>query len=131
VKGIYMNRSNDARFLVPILSGLEKQDILNYLPRLIQLQSKMVKTVMEKLLNFKSSISPSELMVGLHLIDTKVVPMKKVMEAIQFCFDMKTVFKQEVLAIVLQQLVAHTPVPPLFMRTVITTFSSFSLFLSK
>lgn len=38
--------------------------------------------------------------------------------AIRFCFDEKTIYTQEVLAIVLQQLMEINPLPTLFMRTV-------------
>ena len=39
-------------------------------------------------------------------------------KATNLCFGEKAVYTQEVLAVVLQQLLDHTPVPTLFMRTV-------------
>ena len=40
--------------------------------------------------------------------------------AINMCFAEKAVYTQEVLAVVLQQLLDHSPVPVLFMRTVMS-----------
>ena len=38
--------------------------------------------------------------------------------ATNLCFAEKTIYTQEVLAVVLQQLLEQTPIPTLFMRTV-------------
>jgi len=54
-------------------------------------------------------------------MDTKVVSIKRIIEAIQLCFEEKAVVRQDVLAKALQQLVDTTPIPPLFLRTVIQT----------
>ena len=40
--------------------------------------------------------------------------------ATNICFSEKGVYTQEVLAVVLQQLLDHSPLPVLFMRTVIS-----------
>ena len=40
--------------------------------------------------------------------------------AINMCFAEKAIYTQEVLAVVLQQLLDHSPVPVLFMRTVMS-----------
>jgi symplekin len=49
----------------------------------------------------------------------------QITEATQFCLDLRNIFKQEVLAVVLQQLVDVVPLPALFMRTVIHTANKF------
>uniref|UniRef100_A0A6B2KZG1 Symplekin C-terminal domain-containing protein n=2 Tax=Arcella intermedia TaxID=1963864 RepID=A0A6B2KZG1_9EUKA len=118
VKEVYENRTQDPRFLIPIIPGLTKSELLNHLPKLIDLSSNSVKTVINRILLTKSSLSPSELLIALHLMDTKSVPLKKAREAIQLCFEQKTVTRQEVLAKALQQLVDTNPVPPLFLWTV-------------
>ena len=40
------------------------------------------------------------------------------LSATNLCFAEKTIYTQEVLAVVLQQLLEQTPIPTLFMRTV-------------
>ncbi|KXJ19127.1 symplekin [Exaiptasia diaphana] len=140
VKDLYHKRVADVRFLIPVLTGLEKQEIIAVLPKLIKQSPSVVKEVFNRLLGCfhsegkvsgTSPLSPSELLVALHMIE----PSKKantleskgdirsVMKAIRFCFDEKTIYTQEVLAIVLQQLMEINPLPTLFMRTVIQSLS--------
>ena len=71
----------DARLLVPILSGLEKDEILSTLPKLVSLQSNLLKNAILKLLN-TPSISPSELLIAFHVIDTNIDKslLKKIIE---------------------------------------------------
>ncbi|KAK3753618.1 hypothetical protein QZH41_004195 [Actinostola sp. cb2023] len=145
VKDLYHKRVSDVRFLIPVLTGLEKQEIITVLPKLIKQSPSVVKEVFNRLLGCfhsegkvsgTSPLSPSELLVALHMIE----PSKKantseskgdirsVMKAIRFCFDEKTIYTQEVLAIVLQQLMEINPLPTLFMRTM-TKPQSFSVLL--
>lgn len=49
--------------------------------------------------------------------------MKSVMKASSLCFAEKTIYTQEVLAVVLHQLMELNPLPTLFMRTVIQSLS--------
>lgn len=62
---------DDARFLIPVISGLSPQDAIAFLPRLIVLPTALVKTqVFQKLLHVKPSpLTPTELMVQLHILD--------------------------------------------------------------
>ncbi|EDO46859.1 predicted protein, partial [Nematostella vectensis] len=130
VKDLYHKRVSDVRFLIPVLTGLEKQEIIAVLPKLIKQSPSVVKEVFNRLLGcFHSSkvsgtspLSPSELLVALHSIEGKS-DMKAVMKAISLCFAEKAIYTQEVLAIVLQQLMEINPLPTLFMRTVIQSLS--------
>ncbi|KAJ3156680.1 hypothetical protein HDU86_003904 [Geranomyces michiganensis] len=72
-----------------------------------------------------SPLAPSELLVTLHHME-EVVGLKRAVEAINVCFSMQEVFKQEVLAVVLQQLVDQPKLPTLFMRTVIQSVNQHS-----
>jgi len=45
VKKLYENQIVEVRFLVPIISGLDKKYILNVLPHLIKLNPNVVKEV--------------------------------------------------------------------------------------
>lgn len=132
--------TKDARFLIPVATGLDKAELLQHVPRLLVLSSSAVKSLIHKLVNAKPTpLTPAELLITLHLTDSTQVPLKRVIEgtvtsgsgvpyprltnvcaAIQYCFEQKAVLKQEVLAVVFQQLMDVTPIPPLFMRSVRT-----------
>eukprot|EP01087_Luapelamoeba_hula_P018508 TRINITY_DN596_c0_g2_i1.p1 TRINITY_DN596_c0_g2~~TRINITY_DN596_c0_g2_i1.p1 ORF type:complete len:1409 (+),score=269.69 TRINITY_DN596_c0_g2_i1:4-4230(+) len=118
----------DARFLIPILSGLDKDDTLNLLGTLVALPANQMKVAFHKLLNNKpTSVTPEELLVALHTLDSKekAYDLRKVIAAINFCFSQRTVYKQPIMAVVLQQLADVSPIPPLFMRTVIQAVGAF------
>ena len=83
-----------------------------------------------------SPVTPSELLIALHNIECKgddslmksvirgkilillLLLLLHFVSATNLCFQEKGVYTQEVLAVVLQQLVDHTPIPMLLMRTV-------------
>ncbi|KAJ7374359.1 hypothetical protein OS493_007448 [Desmophyllum pertusum] len=131
VKELYHKRVSDVRFLIPVLTGLKKQEIIAVLPKLIKQSPSVVKEVFNRLLgcfhsdskvSATSPLSPSELLVALHQIEAKS-DMKSVMKASSLCFAEKTIYTQEVLAVVLHQLMEINPLPTLFMRTVIQSLS--------
>lgn len=45
VKDLYESRVPDVRFLIPVLTGLSKNEIFNALPHLIKLNPNVVKEV--------------------------------------------------------------------------------------
>jgi len=127
VKELYHKRVSDVRFLIPVLNGLAKIEIIEVLPKLIAQSPNVVKEVFNRLLgSFQSEspaqleppLSPAELLVALHTIESKS-DVKAVMKAINICFGEKQIYTQEVLAVVIQQLLDIVPLPTLFMRTVI------------
>jgi len=126
VKELYQKRVSDVRFLIPVLNGLDKQHVISVLPKLISQSPNVVKEVFNRLLGsfqpesstIASPLTPSELLIALHGIESKS-DMKAVMKAINLCFGEKKIYTQEVLAVVLQQLMDQSPLPTLFMRTVI------------
>jgi len=127
VKDLYNKRVSDVRFLIPVLNGLTKAEIVDVLPKLISQTPNVVKEVFNRLLgSFQSEstvainppLSPSELLVSLHTIEAKS-DVKAIMKAINICFGEKEIYTQEVLAVVIQQLMDVVPLPTLFMRTVI------------
>ncbi|KAJ8916157.1 hypothetical protein NQ315_016296 [Exocentrus adspersus] len=127
VRDLYNSRVSDVRFLIPVLNGLSKQEIISALPKLIKLNPVVVKEVFNRLLGFHgdSPITPTDLLVSLHLIDANKADLKTVMKATSVCLQEKQVFTQEVLAVVLQQLMDRTPLPTLLMRTVIQGLTSY------
>ncbi|KAL5463371.1 hypothetical protein EMCRGX_G032264, partial [Ephydatia muelleri] len=128
-------RSGDVRLLIPILHGLQKQEVIEALPKFIHLSPNLVKGVFDRLLvSYKgdqghsiSPVTPSELMIALHTLDfpSDESLMKAVIKATNLCFGEKAVYTQEVLAVVLQQLLDHTPIPTLFMRTVLQSLQAY------
>ncbi|KAF9933806.1 hypothetical protein FBU30_004404 [Linnemannia zychae] len=171
----------NARFLIPIISGLNKEEVLASLPRIVSLlkgterERRTVTDVFLKLLSGSSAVtttvsgtlnngssstsgsgigqsgsnitqnissgglvrrdsnagsvpqsqqirgpvlSPSELLIQLHLMED-VVGWKTACEAMDICFHHPEIYKSEIIAVVLQQLLDMPNIPSLFMRTVI------------
>jgi len=124
VRDLYAKRVADVRFLIPVLNGLTRQEVAAALPKLIKLNPVVVKEVFHRLLGTGSSaaggaMTPADLMIALHNIDTAKCDMKTVIKATGLCFQEKAVFTMEVLTIVLQQLMEQVDIPLLLMRTVI------------
>ncbi|XP_077537132.1 symplekin scaffold protein isoform X2 [Haemaphysalis longicornis] len=131
VRDLYHKRVSDVRFLIPVLNGLSKKEVIAALPKLIKLNPIVVKEVFNRLLgshvestaNFTSPVSPAELLVALHNIDPSKCDVKTVIKATSLCFAERHVYTQEVLAVVMQQLMEQSPLPTLLMRTVIQSLS--------
>lgn len=127
VRDLYHTRISDIRFLIPVLNGLKKQEIIAALPKLIKLNPVVVREVFNRLLGLHgdSPITASELLVALHLIDQNKVDLKTIIKATSMCLQEKQVYTQEVLAVVLQQLMEQPTIPTLLMRTVIQALGSY------
>ncbi|CAF1109993.1 unnamed protein product [Adineta ricciae] len=131
VRDLYQKRVSDVRFLIPVLTGLEKREIISALPKLIKQSPPVVKEVFNRLLGLNASpeaphtspILPFELLVALHQISPEECELKTVMNATTLCFNERTIYTHNVLAIVIQQLVDINPIPVLFMRTVLQALS--------
>lgn len=130
VKNLHTNKLKDVRILIPILHGLTRQEIINILPKLIKLNPMVVREVFNRLLclgtefaQTKVNITPAEILVALHNIDINDCDVKCIVKAISYCLMEKTVYTEEVLMSVLQQLVEITPTPTLLMRTVIQSLT--------
>ncbi|EPS57391.1 hypothetical protein M569_17427, partial [Genlisea aurea] len=72
-------------------------------------------------------LTPAEALISIHGIDPDRdgIPLKKVTDACNACFEHRHVFSQQVLAKVLNQLVEQIPLPLLFMRTVMQAVGAF------
>ncbi|RDX88032.1 Symplekin, partial [Mucuna pruriens] len=99
VKRLYETKFRDVTILVPLLSSLSKQEVLPIFPRLVDLP-------LEK---FQRALA--------HIL--------QITDACSACFEQRTVFTQQVLAKALNQMVDQTPLPLLFMRTVIQAIDAF------
>ena len=125
-RDLYKRRMSDVRLLIPVLTGLTKQEIMAALPDLIQLSPGVVKEVFSRLMGtstLKGPFSAADLMVALHLIDVnkkdKETMVPAVKKAIDQCFKERRTYTQEVLSIVLQQLLEEVQIPFFMMRTII------------
>ncbi|KAG1746647.1 Symplekin tight junction protein C terminal-domain-containing protein [Suillus paluster] len=147
VKGLISDRDLDARFLIPIIAEMDKPDILKYLPRIVSILNgqqepkNLVRsvfssvvttppqtfgTVSSNLPRVRQSelLTPAELMVLLHEAE-KEIGLKSAIEAIGVCFSMTDVFRSEILAVVMQQIVDEPVLPVLFLRTVIQAVTTY------
>ncbi|XP_059481472.1 symplekin [Neocloeon triangulifer] len=130
VRDLYHSRVSDVRFLIPVLNGLTKKEVIGALPKLISLNPVVVKEVFNRLLgthsegsSYTSPLTPAELLIALHNIDTTKADMKTIMKATSLCFAEQQAYTQEVLAVVMQSLMEQSPLPTLFMRTVIQSLA--------
>ena len=130
VKELYNNKIKDVRVLIPILSGLSRQEILNALPKLIKLNQVVVKEIFNRLLsigtefaNQTMATTPTDILVALHNIDINECDLKCIVKATSLCLAEKEVFTQDVLIGALQQLVEIVPIPTLLMRTIIQSLT--------
>ncbi|KAL6578440.1 hypothetical protein OROMI_010768 [Orobanche minor] len=131
VKHLYETRLKDAAILIPILSAFSKDEVLPIFSRLVQLPLQKFQLALAHILQGSAhtgpALTPAEVLVAIHDITTEKggVPLKKVTDACSACFEQRTVFTQQVLAKALNNMVDLTPVPMLFMRTVIQAIDAF------
>ncbi|OWF40642.1 symplekin-like [Mizuhopecten yessoensis] len=131
VRDLYHKRVPDVRFLIPVLTGLHKREVILALPKLIKLNPVVVKEVFNRLLgghgetSFSSPLTPAELLISLHNIDPNKCDMKTIIKATNLCFSEKNVYTQEALAVVMKSLMEQAPLPTLFMRTVLQSLSMY------
>ncbi|CAO1637075.1 unnamed protein product [Parajaminaea phylloscopi] len=148
VKGLALERDVDAHFLIPILPNLNKAEILKLLPKAVTILNSKSPDDRELLKGLFASIvtrppqgfgsvstnlprvrdsemlTPVELMGLLHSAEMEI-GLKATVDAIRICFSMTDVFRSEVLAAALNQLVEEPELPVLFMRTAIMAVSTY------
>lgn len=131
VKRLYETKLKDAGVLIPILSSLTKDEVLPIFPKLVDLPLEKFQAALARILQGSAhtgpSLTPAEVLIAIHGIDPERdgIQLKKITDACSTCFEQRAVFTQQVLAKVLNQLVEQTPLPLLFMRTVIQAIGAF------
>ncbi|KAG6409207.1 hypothetical protein SASPL_132241 [Salvia splendens] len=144
----------DASILIPILSAFSRDEVLPIFPQLVQLPLPKFQMALAHILQGSAhtgpALTPVEVLVAIHDISPErdCLPLKKVhliiklltqilnasvfrlkvshiMDTCSACFEQRTVFTQQVLAKALNQMVDRTPLPLLFMRTVIQAIDAF------
>uniref|UniRef100_A0A8C1XHT3 Symplekin n=1 Tax=Cyprinus carpio TaxID=7962 RepID=A0A8C1XHT3_CYPCA len=116
VRDLYHKRVPDVRFLIPVINGLEKNEVIQALPKLIKLNPIVVKEVFNRLLGTQHSNT---------CLFSSNMEKDKITCATNLCFGEKNVYTSEVLAVVMQQLMEQTPLPILLMRTVIQSLTMY------
>ncbi|KAI9323853.1 Symplekin tight junction protein C terminal-domain-containing protein [Dichotomocladium elegans] len=132
VKQVYQERNLDAKFLIPLVSGLSKEDLRQSLPRIVELlnntdsQRKVVKKVFSRIVSSSATVAapmnPTELLLALHEMG-EGVPLPKAVEAISICFTMPDTFEVKFISNALRHLVDQPKIPILLMVTMIRTVS--------
>ncbi|KDO81333.1 hypothetical protein CISIN_1g0018001mg, partial [Citrus sinensis] len=121
----------DATILIPMLSSLTKNEVLPIFPRLVDLPLEKFQMALAHILQGSAhtgpALTPVEVLVAIHDIvpEREGLALKKITDACSACFEQRTVFTQQVLAKALNQMVDQTPLPLLFMRTVIQAIDAF------
>lgn len=131
IKRLYDTKMKDAQILLPVLSFLPKPEVLLIFPHLVNLPLDKFQAALARVLQGSSQsgpvLTPAEVLIAIHGIDPDRdrIPLKKVTDACNACFEQGQIFTQQVLAKVLNQLVEQIPLPLLFMRTVLQTIGAF------
>jgi hypothetical protein len=82
-------------FVVPLLPSLTPPHLLPALHALLRLPANEIREALAVLLHAEPPVAPPrQLLVELHVIDTAIVPLKAVMDAIQACLNERAVFTQ-------------------------------------
>jgi len=116
--------TQNPRLLVPVFDLLDRKNLLDFLPAVVQLEEEQVRDAFQQLVRSKSPpLSTSELLTELHHLNKpneNIVPIKCSMQALNIMFNMREQYDAKVYGIVIQSLVEDQgTLPTLFMRTVI------------
>lgn len=131
IRKLHDSKIKDAEILIPILPFLPRDEILLLFPHLVNLPLDKFQIALARTLQGSSHsgtmLSPAEVLIAIHGIDPDRdgIPLKKVTDACNACFEQRQIFTQQVLAKVLNQLVEQIPLPLLFMRTVLQAIGAF------
>ncbi|BFG36416.1 hypothetical protein CerSpe_226900 [Prunus speciosa] len=131
VRKLYDSKLKDVEILIPILPFLPKDEVMLIFPQLVNLQLDKFQAALARTLQGSSNsgplLAPAEILIAIHGIDPDRdgIPLKKVTDACNACFEQRQIFTQQVLAKVLNQLVEQIPLPLLFMRTVLQAIGAF------
>ncbi|GAM25398.1 hypothetical protein SAMD00019534_085730 [Acytostelium subglobosum LB1] len=121
VRALYNSTSN-IKYLLPVVHGLEKDEVIRLLPTFVVQPKEDVAKFVEMMSLPLAPLSPSELLVQLHLITTNT---KQVIDTINLCVENTSVFKQETMAVTIQQLLGQHTLPANIMRTMIQSLTTY------
>ncbi|KAL4606232.1 hypothetical protein ACB092_09G086800 [Castanea dentata] len=131
IRKLYDSKLKDIEILIPVLPFLPKDEVKLIFPNVVNLPLDKFQAALARLLQGSSHsgpvLTPAEVLIAIHGIDPDKdeIPLKKVTDACNACFEQRQIFTQQVLAKVLNQLVEQIPLPLLFMRTVLQAIGAF------
>lgn len=119
---------DDVTVLLPLLGSLSPERVRALVPALVAQPLDAFRRALDVLTASTppAPLSASEILVALHDVDPAKhgVPLKKIIAACGECFERPATFTAEALAAALQKMVECTPLPLLFMRSVIQAETS-------
>jgi len=134
--------SKDARFIIPVVSGMKRQDLVEKLPEFVQADDIVFKAALRRMGerhtrhtgifredSEKEGMTLCEQIVFLHRLDFSAakLPQKRYLEAIRICLDDDEVFTDRVILAALDHIsgtfLNGENLPLAYMRTIIMTCS--------
>ncbi|XP_009598060.1 uncharacterized protein [Nicotiana tomentosiformis] len=131
IRKLYETKVKDVELLIMILPFLSKDEVLLLFPHVVNVPLDKFQGALSRILQGSAHsgpvLTPAEALIAIHRIDPERegIPLKKVTDACNACFEQRQTFTHQVLAKVLNQLVEQIPLPLLFMRTVIQAIGAF------
>ncbi|XP_012087848.1 uncharacterized protein LOC105646588 isoform X2 [Jatropha curcas] len=131
IRKLYDTKLKDIEILIPVLPFLPRDEVLLTFPHLVNLPPDKFQAALARVLqgspHSSSPLTPAEVLIAIHGIDPDKdgIPLKKVTDACNACFEQRQIFTQQVIAKVLNQLVEQIPLPLLFMRTVLQAIGAY------
>lgn len=131
IRKLYETKVKDVELLIMILPFLSKDEVLLLFPHVVNAPLDKFQGALSRILKGSAHsgpvLTPAEALIAIHRIDPERegIPLKKVTDACNACFEQREIFTQQILAKVLNQLVEQIPPPLLFMRTVIQAIGAF------
>lgn len=129
VRDLHRKRVPDVRFLIPVITGLTKDELMEALPKLILHKPNVVQGVISRLLRSRRQsesdlltagpVTPQELLIHLHNFDFRQGKLQFLIKAINMCIAEKSIYTPEVIVGVINKLLEQTTFPPLMMRTLL------------
>ena len=119
------SQNRDVAYLAPLVCSYDEERIRDLLPQFIKSGVGIFSSVLDALLSVpedEAVLSPVAIFIAVHEVQTggdSGVNLKHLVDACSTCFERPDVFTPQVLASAMQQMVEQTPLPLLFMRTVI------------
>ena len=114
---------DDVTYLIPVLGSLAADRVRSLVPKLVALPADHFRAALDRLTLSQrpAPLSASEILIALHDVDPARdgVPLKRIIDSCGECFERPEIFTAEALAAAMQKMVEMTPLPLLFMRTVI------------
>ncbi|XP_065852529.1 uncharacterized protein [Euphorbia lathyris] len=131
IRKLYDSKLKDIEILIPVLPFLPRDEVLLMFPSFVNLPPDKFQVALSRMLQGSPHsgpvLTPAEVLIAIHGIDPEKdgIPLKKITDACNACFEQRKIFTQQVIAKVLNQLVEQIPMPLLFMRTVLQAIGAF------